>query len=99
VPTFQGGRPASGQTDAAGKYTLSCFAEKDGAMPGEHNITVTKTKVTGAVGDPTMAGLSGPGAGTIEWVVPQRYSTPDKSGLTVKVEPGMKPFDISLTAK
>jgi hypothetical protein len=34
------GRPASGVTDSQGKFELSTFTQNDGAMPGEHTVTL-----------------------------------------------------------
>ena len=36
------GRPAIGHTDANGRFTLTSFDEGDGAVLGEHAVTVTK---------------------------------------------------------
>ena len=36
------GRPASGVTNASGRYTLSTFASNDGAIPGEHRVVITE---------------------------------------------------------
>lgn len=85
-----GGRPAQGLTDAQGKFRLTTFEENDGAIVGEHKVSVTKMKVTGAT--ETAEGLSGTvDAANIQetWIVPQRYSLPETSNLTAKVEKGM----------
>lgn len=36
------GRPAEGTTDALGKFSLSTFATGDGAVLGEHRVTIVK---------------------------------------------------------
>ena len=36
------GRPASGRTDAEGRFSLSTFVPGDGVLPGEHVVTVSK---------------------------------------------------------
>jgi hypothetical protein len=92
-----GGRPAQGLTDAQGKFTLTTFDDGDGAIIGEHKVTVTKMQVTGAKA--TADGLSGTTeAGEIKevWLVPQIYSVPETSGLTAKVEKGMQPVPLDL---
>jgi hypothetical protein len=92
-----GGRPAQGLTDAQGKFTLTTFEDGDGAIIGEHKVTVTKMQVTGAKA--TADGLSGTTeAGEIKevWLVPQIYSVPETSGLTAKVEKGMQPVVLEL---
>lgn len=47
-------RAATGVTDAEGKFTLSMFEANDGAVPGEHTITVTKVEAGAAGGDTSM---------------------------------------------
>jgi hypothetical protein len=93
-----GGRPAQGLTDAQGKFTLTTFDDGDGAILGEHKVTVTKVQITGAKA--TADGLSGTTeAGQIKevWIVPQRYSVPETSKLTAKVEKGMQPVPLELS--
>lgn len=38
----ENGRPASGETDASGKFTLSTFETGDGAVPGKHTVTISE---------------------------------------------------------
>lgn len=38
-----GGQTATATTDAEGKFALSTFGEKDGAVPGSYKVTVAKT--------------------------------------------------------
>lgn len=93
-----GGRPAQGLTDAQGKFTLTTFDEGDGAIIGEHKVTVTKVQITGAKA--TADGLSGTteaGAVKETWLVPQRYSVPETSKLTATVAKGMPPVTLELT--
>lgn len=40
--TPTGGRPATGRTDAAGRFTLTTFKTNDGAVIGQHVVTVCK---------------------------------------------------------
>ncbi len=81
------GRPASGSTDAQGRFELQTFEPRDGAVPGSHKVTVTLNEVSGVMPDPD--GLSGeiaPGGFQVKWIVPEKYSNPDSSGLTVEVD-------------
>lgn len=68
-------RSASGKTDDNGKYWLTTYNFKDGAVAGEHQVVITKFATQNATSDPAKAtgqDLSkGPMAG---------YPTPDKSG-------------------
>ena len=94
-----GGRPATGTTDDKGRFELQTETAGDGALLGEHTVTVTLQETTGVTADPD--GLSGeiaPGGIKIKWIVPQRYSNPKTSNLKAKVEPGMKPVEFELTA-
>jgi hypothetical protein len=98
MPQFPG-RPALGVTDASGQFRLTTFASGDGAQPGQHTVTVTLQKTTGFVAD--KDGLSGgmaPEGVRIEWVVPQRYSKPETSELSVEVKQGMSSVKLDLTS-
>lgn len=43
VPADDGKRPASGITDKTGKFELTCFESKDGALPGDYKVVITYT--------------------------------------------------------
>lgn len=95
-----GGRPATGLTDAEGKFSLETLKPGDGALVGKHKVTVTGVKVTGI--QATEDGLSGavnPGEVREQWFVPQKYSTPDSSGLTQEVADGMPAVELKLSSK
>ncbi|MFO0883713.1 MAG: hypothetical protein U0894_05920 [Pirellulales bacterium] len=47
------GRPATGETDAEGKFMLSTFGKDDGAVFGKHKITLADKP---AGGPPPMPG-------------------------------------------
>ena len=50
------GRTAQGVTDAAGKYTLTTLQPNDGAIVGEHEVSITMPIAGGASGPPPMPG-------------------------------------------
>jgi hypothetical protein len=52
VYTPDKGRLAQGTTDGEGKYTLSTFKSKDGALPGEHKVTISTTEIPPQPGTP-----------------------------------------------
>lgn len=96
----EGGRPAQGVTDDAGRFALETFAPGDGALPGRHAVTVTCRRVSGAAPDADgLEGAVAPGGPKVEWIVPQRYSDPKTSGLSAEVAPGMKPLELPLSSK
>jgi len=86
------GPAAEGVTNARGRYRLQS-ANRPGVAAGEYVVIVAKQRTTGVTGDEQV----GPGGMKIEYVVPQRYSDPKTSGLTVQV-PSEK-YDLSLTSK
>lgn len=93
-----GGRPAQGVTDAAGKFRLTTFDDNDGALVGNHQVTITKVEVTGMTA--TADGLSGvvdPSQIKETWIIPQKYAQPDSSGLSATVANGMDEVTFSLT--
>ena len=77
----EGGRPASGVTDASGKYTLSTFGKGDGAVPGEH-------KVYFSVPSNTAGGSNLPGTeeDKPKSPLPDKYMSGTKTDKFVKVE-------------
>jgi hypothetical protein len=93
------GQPANGTTDGDGKFSLETIKPGDGAMPGEHDVTVTGVKMSGV--QQTADGLSDADSSKVkyEWFVPQKYSIPETSGLKVDVKRGMAPVTLELKSK
>lgn len=93
------GKTASGVTDAEGKYTLTTLEPNDGAIVGQHEVTVTVSPVAGAgAGPPPMPGMPGYDAAKVatEPFHP-KYKQQTTSGLTATVESGKDnniPFDL-----
>jgi hypothetical protein len=93
-----GGRPASAVTDREGNYRLTTFTAGDGALIGLHTVTLTKQEMSGL--KPTAEG--GPGFVSqhgmkIRWLIPERYSKSEQSGLIAEVRQGENRFDYALT--
>jgi hypothetical protein len=97
-------RPASGVTDASGKYTLVTAGGGAGAMVGSYKVTVSKI-VGGAAAKPASQeeamkrmqeemkeGMAGMGKKPPEQKneLPEKYSSADESGLTAEVKDGAK---------
>ena len=88
--TPKGGRPASGRTDAAGRFTLTTFRTNDGAMIGQHIVTVCKhvkkaPNATGAYFDYLQ-------------VTPEKFGRPSESPLRADVTasgPNEFTFDVT----
>lgn len=86
------GPGASGITNADGTFTLTTFTSGDGAVPGEYLVGVIKTEVVGAdnsyfdVESPNYGKTPPKGAeGKVVHHIPQKYSDPDRSGLTANI--------------
>lgn len=87
------GRPAMGQIEPDGTYTLTTFEEGDGALPGEHKVTIKATEVVGGQmpksfeeevalgtkGGPTMS------PGELKWLAPSKYAQRETSPLAATV--------------
>ncbi len=85
------GRPASGVTDAQGKFELSTFKQNDGAMPGEQTVTLGEYYPPGK--PPPMPRGNEP----LPSRFPPSYSDTVNSPLKANVERGGKndfPFDV-----
>jgi hypothetical protein len=53
-------RPAAGMTDETGNYRLTTFAENDGAIVGNHVVTVKKLRSAPPASLPTVSPNAGP---------------------------------------
>jgi hypothetical protein len=74
---------ALGQTDAAGKFRLTTFRPKDGAIPGKHRVGIEKTA---AVITNPVRGLSPEDQPkVVKNVLPEKYRVYSKSGLEAEV--------------
>lgn len=104
MPAQGGGKPAFGITDAQGIAALSTFGQEDGAIPGEYQVSVQKTKVEGnqAPVDPANPGAmpadpSKYQSKTVD-LLPTKYASPLSSGLKATVAPdGNNDFSFELT--
>lgn len=86
--------PATANTDAQGHFSLVTL-NRPGAVLGEHQVSIVKQETTG-VGD---FGAVGPGGVKTTWLVPQKYSIPESSGLKAAVTADQRHFDFSLSTK
>jgi len=88
-----GGPPASGTTDGEGRFQLTAV-NQPGAVPGEHQVTITKQTMHGITAD----GMPGPEGIRIEWHVPEKYSKPETSGLKANVSRQETDFTFTLSS-
>jgi hypothetical protein len=91
--------PAFGLTDAEGKFHLTTYEQGDGAVLGEHVVTITKTTGSTPPAGPPSTGNNDPEdfenyvppslgvtpEPVVKHLVPERYSSAETSGLTAKV--------------
>ncbi len=103
-----GRRPATGKTDEQGRFKLTTFKAEDGALPGEHTVTVTAiVPVIPKSGSGSGAGGGEPegfvadtgGEPEIKWFAPQKYSSRETSGLSATVGGGQDDFTFELTSQ
>jgi hypothetical protein len=104
------GAMSMGLTDAQGKFSLKTATGKKGAAVGEHDVAITlrvdlgPEAPAGSQDDlaPALEVDSGPAVKkpTVKWVIPERYSDPKKSGLSVTVPAGgLSDHKFDLTSK
>jgi hypothetical protein len=98
VPANSEATGAYATTDASGKFSLRAFNEKDGAIPGEYKVQVTKTvevKLAGPKGS-----LDGGDPVRFDYGVPAKYTGVKTSGLSVTIpETGINDIKLALTSK
>lgn len=88
VVTFHptaGGRPGVATTDAEGKFRLTTFEAGDGAVLGEHVVTIMPLFDAGPPTPDSAEVYAPPPEGFIESVVPKQYTQRDTSPLLYTV--------------
>lgn len=77
------GRSSFGVTDEAGKFTLGCYEDADGVLPGKHRVVVVaKKEIDG---------------NTIQWNAPKKYLDYTTSGLEYTIDEPTEDLVIDLT--
>ncbi|HEX7380297.1 MAG TPA: carboxypeptidase regulatory-like domain-containing protein [Pirellulales bacterium] len=89
-----GGRPSTGVTDAAGKYTLTYIRDVKGAKLGAHSVRV---ETVPAVTSDQAVGITPEGPPSAAETIPAKYNT--ESELRAEVKPGENTIDFSLNSK
>ena len=97
------GRSAMGKIQPDGSYTLTTFNAEDGALPGNHSVTIKATSVSGPAAPASFeeelarANVPAPtGERTVTWLVPQRFSQRESSGLSATVQKKSNTIDFDL---
>ena len=80
------GKLATGTTDKDGKFTLTTYEPNDGAVVGNHKVTISHSGSTEVIesNDPTALKKMDEAQSPI----PEKYSSMDTSGLTREVKAG-----------
>ncbi len=90
-------RTAIGNIGPDGSYLLTTYKSGDGAMPGRYTVTVNAMRSTGTRPKSPRDEISPDfKPGTIEWLVPEKFSRPETSTLTAEVKPGQNTIDFDL---
>jgi hypothetical protein len=92
-PAKDGGRPATGTTQADGSFRLTTVENYDGAMPGEYKVVITyNPPVESAPGENTehamraaMAAQAQQKKSRPKYVIPRIYTDPTQTPLTQTV--------------
>lgn len=88
------GRPATGETDASGKFSLSSFGKSDGAVLGKHKISITDKPAGGPPAMPGTPEAANQAAGVDRF--PAKYKSAATSGLEFDVQAGSNTWDQDL---
>jgi hypothetical protein len=91
-----GGPPATGRTDAEGRFTLTTPPDSPGALPGDYAVTVAAFTVKPPK---QLKATDVYEQAPIEWRAPQRYSRPETSELTATIARGQQEFPFALKSK
>jgi len=100
------GQPARGEIQPDGSFELTTFKTKgDGAVLGEHTVTVQATEVTGggnpaSIDEEIAQAVSGDQQpSSVHWLAPERYSQRQTTDLKVTVVRGENMVKLELTKK
>ncbi|HEY2411838.1 MAG TPA: carboxypeptidase-like regulatory domain-containing protein [Pirellulaceae bacterium] len=97
-PVGAGAKGAYAVTNSSGHFSLRAYEEKEGAIPGDYKVQVSKTveeKLPGAKG-------SVDGGDPVRYVfgVPKKYTGFETSGLSVSIpDAGKRDIKLELTSK
>jgi hypothetical protein len=99
----EGGRFGYGSTNENGEFKIGTFTDTDGALVGVHRISITLQDIISpaAMGRTPEEEEEMDRRGESIWVfksrIPEKYASPDTSGLRVDVKKGMSQVKFELT--
>ena len=79
-----GGRPSRGTIGQDGRFELACFHDDDGALLGEHRVSVISRTINGS---------------KVQRHAPSRYANHHTSGIKVEITEPVDDLVIELTSK
>ena len=79
----EGARPSGGRLDEQGRFTLSCYGENDGIIPGVHRVEVDASESLSST--------------KVKWHAPKKYFRYTNSGLTQEIGESTESLVIQLT--
>ena len=95
------GKPATGVTDAQGKFTVQTYvsptAQAKGAIAGQYKVTVTKVEQASMSSEEMMKAASSGQPVMPKSLLPKKYSSEASTDLTADVKKGMGPLSFTLT--
>lgn len=91
------GEPSTGTTDSAGKFSLKTLHDDPGAAVGKHMVSI-QCFVTSplARGERKPPGDPAPDGFKTDWIVPEKYSRLETSGLVIEVKSGLGKVELDL---
>lgn len=98
-----GGRFGYGSTNEKGEFQIGTFTDSDGALVGVHRISITLQDIISpaAMGRTPEEEEEMDRRGESIWVfksrIPEKYASPDTSGLRVDVKKGISPVRFELS--
>ena len=89
-------RTAIGRTDAKGIFVLRTFEDGDGAIVGQHKVSITKTEIEKVPANINLDEVDF--QPKVTSLIPEKYGSPETSGLTAEVTAnGLNEFKFELT--
>jgi hypothetical protein len=79
----EGVRPSAGKLDQEGRFTLTCYDDGDGIIPGNYKVMIAAKEILGET--------------KVRWLAPQKYADYRNSGLSFEITEPTDDLTIELT--